>query len=194
MKKSTTFIFIGLGIFLLQAAAAQQGTRTVFLVRHAEATSSAPDASLTPAGQKRAECLAAMFKDAGIKKIFVTDMARTQQTAAPLAQALQITPTIVPAKDPSSMIKDILFNAGGTTLVVGHSDTLGFILARMRAGTVSQIPPTEYDRMYVTTLVEGSATQAIMLHYCGPSTAAGSMTPHPSPKPAAKKATPATKK
>jgi broad specificity phosphatase PhoE len=192
MKLSARFLL--LSVLLSQMAAAQQATRTVFLVRHAEATSSAPDAALTPAGEKRAECLATMLKDSGINQIFVTDMARTQQTASPLAKALHITPTIVPAKDPNGMIRDVLFNAGGTTLVVGHSDTLGFILARMRAGTVSPIQPNEFDRLYITTLVEGNATQAVLLRYCGSAPAAGGTAPHPAASPATKKATPTTKK
>src|SRR6476619_8290466 len=77
-------------LLLCQLAAAQQNVRTVFLVRHAEKASAAADAPLSPEGEKRAECLASTLKDAGIKQTYVTDVMRTQQTAAPLAKALKI--------------------------------------------------------------------------------------------------------
>jgi len=175
-------------LLISQFAAAQQGTRTIFLVRHAEKTSAAPDAVLTPAGEKRAQCLASTLKEAGIKQIFVTEAKRTQQTAAPLAAALKIAPTVVAGKDPNALIRDLLYSGGGNILVVGHSDTLPFVLARIKAGTVAPIADNEYDRMFITTVIEGSATQASTLHYCEGNPAAA-----PAAKPATKKA-PATKK
>jgi 2,3-bisphosphoglycerate-dependent phosphoglycerate mutase len=163
MKLLTRFF---LPILLLsQFAIAQQGTRTIFLVRHAETTSVASD-SLSAAGERRAACLAKTLKEAGIKQIFVSDAKRTQQTAAPLAKALGVTPTVVPGNDPNALIRDVLFSASGNSLVVGLGDTLPFLLARMRAGTVSPIEANEYDRMFATTVVEGSATRAIVLRYC----------------------------
>ncbi|HET9184269.1 MAG TPA: phosphoglycerate mutase family protein [Candidatus Angelobacter sp.] len=153
-------------LLLSQLALAQQGTRIVYLVRHAEAASSAPDAALTAAGQKRAECLARTFKDAGIKQIFVSDARRTQETAAPLAKELKITPTVVPAKDPNTLIRDLLYSGGGNILVVSHSDTLPFIIARMHAGTIGPIGQDEYDRLFVTTVIESGTTKVSTLRYC----------------------------
>jgi broad specificity phosphatase PhoE len=173
------------------ALAQRQETRTVFLVRHAEKASAAPDAGLSPAGQKRADCLARMMKEAGIKQIYVTDTKRTQETAAPLATALKITPTIIAAKDPNTLIRDLLYAGGGNILVVGHSDTLPFVLARLKAGTVPPIADNEYDRMFVTTVIEGAATQASTLRYCECSGAPTAAAP-PSTKTGKK--TPATKK
>ena len=85
-------------LLLCQLAVAQQNVRTVFLVRHAEKASAAADAPLSAEGEKRAQCLATTLKDAGIKQIYVTDVLRTQQTAAPLASALKIKPTILPPR------------------------------------------------------------------------------------------------
>lgn len=175
-------------LLLSQLALAQQETRIVYLVRHAEAASSAPDAALTAAGQKRAECLARTFKDAGIKQIFVSDAKRTQETAAALAKELKITPTIVPAKDPNTLIRDLLYSGGGNILVVSHSDRLPFIIARMNAGSVPPIGADEYDRLFVTTVIESGATHVSTLRYCDCGVAPAAA-PHHAPTKSRKKGT-----
>jgi phosphohistidine phosphatase SixA len=177
MRFLTRVIFPAL--LLSQLALAQQETRIVYLVRHAEAASTAPDAALTPAGQKRAECLAKTFKEAGIKQIYVSDAKRTQETAAPLAKELKLTPTIIPASDPNKLIQSLLYSGGGNILVVGHSNTLPFVLARMKAGTVTPIGENEYDRLFVTTVIESGVTQASMLRYCDCGVAPAPTTTHP---------------
>jgi phosphohistidine phosphatase SixA len=173
-------------LLLCQLAAAQQNVRTVFLVRHAEKASAAPDAPLSSEGEKRAECLAATLKDAGIKQIYVTDVMRTQQTAAPLAKALKIKPTILPAKDPNALIKNLVYTGGGNILVVGHSDTVPFVIARLHGGTVAPIGENEYDRMFVMTIAEAAGMPASTLHYCsaGAPAKATSAPAHPSKTPA----------
>ena len=173
-------------LLLCQLAAAQQNVRTVFLVRHAEKASATGDAPLSPEGQKRAECLAVTLKDAGIKQIYVTDTMRTQQTAAPLAKALKITPKILPAKDPNALIKDLVYVGGGNILVVGHSDTVPFVIARMQGGTVPPIGENEYDRLFVMTIAEAAGMPAATLHYCSAGTA-----PKATPTPAHPTKTPA---
>jgi phosphohistidine phosphatase SixA len=176
-------------LLLCQLAAAQQNVRTIFLVRHAEKASTAADAPLSPEGEKRAECLAGMLKDAGIKQIYVTDVTRTQQTAAPLAKALKIKPTILPAKDPNALIKNLAYTGGGNILVVGHSDTVPFVIARLQGGTVAPIGENEYDRMFVMTVVEAAGMPVATLHYCSAgSTAKTAPTPaHPAKTPVKKK-------
>jgi len=173
-------------LLLCQLAAAQQNVRTVFLVRHTEKTSAQGDAPLSPEGEKRADCLAGMLKDAGIKQIYVTDAKRTQQTAVPLAKALKITPKILPAKDPNALIKDLVYTGGGNILVVGHSDTVPFVIARMQGGTVPPIGENEYDRMFVMTIAEAAGMPAATLHYCSAGSPAKAAPAHPA-KPAAKK-------
>ncbi len=176
-------------LLVCQLAAAQQNVRTVFLVRHAEKASAAADAPLSPEGEKRAECLASTLKDAGIKQIYVTDVMRTQQTAAPLAKALKIKPTILPAKDPNALIKNLVYTGGGNILVVGHSDTVPFVIARLQGGTVAPIGENEYDRMFVMTVAEAAGMPAATLHYCGAGTPAKTTaTPaHPAKKAPTKK-------
>jgi phosphohistidine phosphatase SixA len=173
-------------LLFCQLAAAQQNVRTIFLVRHAEKASTAADALLSPDGQKRADCLAVMLKDAGIKQIYVTDVTRTQQTAAPLAKALKIKPTILPAKDSNALIKNLVYTGGGNILMVGHSDTVPFVVARLQGGTVAPIGENEYDRMFVMTIAEAAGMPAVTLHYCsaGTSPKAAPTPSHPAKTPA----------
>lgn len=168
----------------------QQPTTTIVLVRHAEKTSNAPDALLSPQGQQRAECLAHVLKDAGIKRIYVSDVKRTQQTAEPLAKALGIKPVVVPAKDTNTLVKDVFYGAGGNALVVGHGDTLPLVIQRVQAGTIPPIGENEYDGLYVLTVLEGSSTPVLKLHYCAASPASAAlanMAPGKSATPAKKK-------
>jgi phosphohistidine phosphatase SixA len=179
-----------LAIFLFcNLATAQQSVRTIYLVRHAEKTSSEADATLSPAGIKRAECLANTLKDAGVKQIYVTEAKRTQQTAAPLAKQLKITPKIMKADDPGNLVRDLFYAGSGNTLVVGHSNTLPIVIARIKAGTITPFGDNEYDRLFLITTMEGSSTPVVTLHYCesSGSATAPDATQHMA-KPAAKKA------
>jgi phosphohistidine phosphatase SixA len=161
------FMRIFLVLFLFcQLAVTQQSVRTVFMVRHAEKTTGSADPGLSATGLKRADCLANTLKDAGIKNIYVTEAKRTQQTAEPLAKRLKVTPTVMKAEDSANLVRNLLYAGNGNTLVVGHSDTLPVIVARMKVGTVSPIGEAEYDRLIMFTSMEGSVTPIVTIHYC----------------------------
>jgi broad specificity phosphatase PhoE len=151
---------------------AQQAAHNIFLVRHAEATGTDTNSTLTPAGEQRAQCLARTLADAGIKQIFVSEAKRTQQTAAPLAKQLKLTPSTVAANDVSTLVRNLLYGTSGNVLVVGHSNTVPVIIQRLQAGNVAPIPENEFDRIFVITVVEGSGTPAASLRYCPDATAA----------------------
>lgn len=176
-------IFIVVLLFC-NLAAAQQSVSTVFLVRHAEKSAGSTDPSLSPAGLKRADCLANTLKDAGIKNIYVTEAKRTQQTADPLAKRLKVKATIMKAEDSANLVRNLLYMGHGNTLVVGHSDTLPVIAARMKAGTVAPIGENEYDRLIIVTTLEGSVTPLVTIHYCESSGAPGPPAAMAKPTPA----------
>lgn len=129
-----------------------------------------------------------MLKDAGIKQIYATEVTRTQQTAAPLAKALKIKPTILPAKDSNALIKNLVYAGGGNILVVGHSDTIPFVVGRIQGASAQPMAENEYDRMYVLTVAEAAGMPAVTLHYCSAgSPAKAAPTPAHPAKPAVKK-------
>ena len=64
-------------------------TTTVILVRHAEKMPEpVDDPDLSAMGAYRAKALAGWLRDAGIEHIYVSQFKRTQQTAAPVAKAI----------------------------------------------------------------------------------------------------------
>ena len=136
---------------------------TIFLIRHAEKISSAKDALLSPAGEKRAECLANMLKDANIQTIYATEVRRTQQTAEPLAKKLNLQVTVVSNHDQDKLIQ-MLRKQRGNALVVGHSDTTPQIIEKLGGGKLT-IGDNEFDAMLVVTL-HGKTAQVTELHYC----------------------------
>ena len=136
----------------------------VILSRHAEKASSPPkDPGLSNAGEQRANLLASMLADAGVDEIFVTEYARTQQTAAPLAARDHLKPVVVPANDTGALIKTIRELKSGVVLVVGHSNTVPAVIAGLGGPTV-EIPETQYDNLFVLT-VGASHSSLLRLHY-----------------------------
>lgn len=183
-----------IALLLGQTAIAQQQqpSTTVILVRHAEKASNqtTPDVPLSAQGQQRAECLAHVLKDSGIKRIYVSDTKRTQQTADPLAKALGIKPVIVPANDTNTLVRDVFYGTGGNALVVGHSNTLPLIIQRVQAGQIPPIGDNEFDGIYILTVLEGSSTPVVKLRYCAASPASSApanMNPQKTATPAKKK-------
>jgi len=157
-------------LMLLSVAHAHaQGVRTIFLVRHADKISDAPDSPLSEAGHRRAECLAKMLGDADIQQIYTSDLQRTQQTAAPLAQRRKLKPVAIPLAKPDDLIKAIESEKSVNVLVVWHGGTLPRILLALGAPEVPPIAEAEYDRFFILTLgpnKEHSALSFTVLRYC----------------------------
>jgi broad specificity phosphatase PhoE len=135
-------------------------TTTIVVIRHAEKQIGAiSDAPLSPPGEQRAERLAQMFGDAAtfgrVRKIYVTDTRRTQQTAAELAQRLGLKPEVVDAKlDAATLARRALReNRGGLALIVGHSNTVPDIVKTLSGA--QNVPPMgdeEFDTVYVISV------------------------------------------
>jgi broad specificity phosphatase PhoE len=162
VRSLAAFLFLALAV----PAAAQQ---TVFVVRHAERADSAPgakpmmatDPDLSDAGHARAASLAAMLADAKIVAIFTTEFKRTQQTAAPLAKALGLTPKAMKADAEAELVKAIAA-VKGNVLVVGHSNTVPSIVKRLGVATPVTVEDAEFDNLFI---VSGTPPSVLHLHY-----------------------------
>ena len=135
---------------------------TVFIVRHAEKANDSKDAELSETGRARAETLANMLRDSKISAIYTTEFKRTQQTAAPLAKALGLTVTTLPAENQAALVAKLRASTGNS-LVVGHGNTIPDIIKALGITEPVNIPDGDYDNLFVVVL--GEKPYLIRLHY-----------------------------
>jgi broad specificity phosphatase PhoE len=154
------FIFGCLLLSVLVAAATAQST--ILIVRHAEKADSSNDSDLSETGRARAEALAKMLKDKNIAAIYTTEFKRTQQTAGPLAKALGITVTPLPAKDNAALVAK-LRTLKGNALVVGHGNTIPDLIKALGISEPINIGENDYDNLFEIVLEE--KPKLIRLHY-----------------------------
>jgi phosphohistidine phosphatase SixA len=155
--------------FTIAYGAHAQNVRTIFFVRHADKVSDETDAPLSDAGLRRAQCLANTLADARIEQIFTSDLQRTQQTAAPLAEKMHLKPVAIPLSQVEKLIEAIRTGEAANVLVVWHDQTLPRILRALGAPEITPIAHTEYDRFFILTLAAGknhSQPRLTTLRYC----------------------------
>ena len=153
----------GLCCFLVGLAISSAFSQsTVFIVRHAEKANDSKDAELSEAGRARAEALANMLRDSKNSAIYTTEFKRTQQTAAPLAKALGLTVTMLPAENQAALVAKLRASAANS-LVVGHGNTIPDIIKALGITEPVHIPDSDYDNLFVVVL--GEKPSLIRLHY-----------------------------
>jgi broad specificity phosphatase PhoE len=173
MNRKTLYRWLALTIVVLAVSAPAFSQVTVIFTRHAEKGATPPkDPTLTEAGKQRAQALASMLADSGVEAIYTTELQRTQQTAAPLAARVNITPTILPAKDTAALGNAIRARKSGVVVVVGHSNTIPDIISAL-GGPKVDIDDSQYDNLFVLT-VGPTQSSLLRLHY-------GDSMPSPSP-------------
>ena len=168
-------ICTGIAIFCLSvtlmftSGAHAQSMRTIFFVRHADKLSEDTDAPLSEAGRLRAKCLANTLEDSRIEQIFTSDLQRTQQTAAPLAEKLRLKPVAIPINRPDELIQAIRSSRAANMLVIWHDATLPKVMLALGAPAITPIAHTEYDRFFILSLPGGkihSRAGFTELRYC----------------------------
>jgi broad specificity phosphatase PhoE len=166
MKGLWKYIILLAGISVFASA---QDNGVLFLVRHAERDAAGGDAALlNQVGEQRAQCLARTLELAGITKIYVTDIKRTQQTAAPLAAELHLHPTVVPHDNVNQLVKDLESAGNAKILVVAHADTLPKILEQLGGRALPPSKPNEqnYDYLLIIPMRDGKAQSLSVVRYC----------------------------
>ena len=165
-----TAIAIGLAWFF-----ESQATTTMIFVRHAEkAASPADDPGLSPAGQQRVAELTRQLVDAdvvaGVDAVYSTPFRRTQETAKPIADALDLPVNTYDAEDVEPILEHILKqHKGKIILVVAHSNTLPVLIANL--GASKKVPPIaedEYDNIYIISIPWFGKTKTIRLRFGEP--------------------------
>ncbi len=165
-----TAIAVGLAWFF-----ESQATTTIIFVRHAEKDATvAEDPPLSNAGRRRVRELTRQLADAdvvaGVNAIYSTPFRRTQQTARPLADRLDLPINTYDAADTEDVLETILkLHKGEIVLVVGHSNTVPVLIANL--GASKRVPPireNEYDNIYIISIPWFGKTKTIRLRYGEP--------------------------
>ncbi len=101
-----------------------------YVMRHLHATPGTSDPELTEEGQRQSRLLPGFFELDKPAAIYVSNTRRAQQTAAPLAQSLGLTPKLYdPANTPGLVLA--VQAEQGSILIVGHSNTVPDIVAAL---------------------------------------------------------------
>src|SRR3954452_3708541 len=109
---------------LLLAGAKKSDTTTILIVRHAEKQVNAgDDPHLSEAGLARAEALAVVPEHANVGAVYVTQVQRTKERAAPLVAKHHDMPVVaLPVAKAEEyrklIVKDILARQSGKTVLV----------------------------------------------------------------------------
>lgn len=153
-----------------------QATTTIIFVRHAEKVAQYPesDPELSEAGIRRVNELTRQLVDAdvvaGIDAVYATPFKRTQDTARPIADALDLPVNTYDAADTELVLEQILKDhKGKIILIVGHSNTLPVLIANL--GASKNVPPIaedEYDNIYIVSIPWFGKTKTIRLRFGEP--------------------------
>lgn len=160
------FLLTALAFWLLIAPPVAAAQEAVFVVRHADRADTSADSLLSAVGHTRAMRLGVILKGAGITQIYTTNLRRTVQTAAPLAAALELTPTEVPSSDLDALFTKLHAAAPhDRVLVVGHLNTVPEILHRLGVTAPVTIGETEFDNLFIVIPQEGAAPLVVHVRY-----------------------------
>lgn len=168
MKPHITIVVLAIAAAVLLAVGTIlfRTPHAIVLVRHAERADSSRDTALSTAGQARATRLADALDKLGVRTIYVTEYKRTQQTAQPLAERLGLTPVVVAANNPASLLRKLKRGHNrDTALVVGHSDTLPALIKQLGVKEPVEIPPGEFNHLYIVVTHRFGAPTLLRLSY-----------------------------
>jgi broad specificity phosphatase PhoE len=152
-----TIIALAAGYFL-----GERQSTTVIFVRHADtdAGMAGPDDNppLNARGRARAELLADFLQKVdvtgGVNAVYASDKRRTQETAAPLAQRLNIRVEIDDHLDTKGFMDRMKRHHGGEiVLIVSHSNTIQPLIDELHGSkNLKPFAPDEFNRIYIVTI------------------------------------------
>jgi broad specificity phosphatase PhoE len=160
----------------------------IVLVRHAEKSSDTKDPDLTPAGVARADALRDALAQYSLQGIFVSEFQRTMQTALPIAKVNHLTPTVVAIQGDKLAQATATAAAlrgmapGSAALVVGHSNTIGLLIAAIGGPAVPALCDDEHATLFVLELSNLLPPRLLQAKYGAPDPA-GALACHDEPLP-----------
>jgi phosphohistidine phosphatase SixA len=162
---------------LLAPGLAAADPSIIYLVRHGEKAADGKDPKLTMQkmaadgkdpeltmqGKARAGNIAAILRSSGITHIYSSATQRTRQTAQPLASALGVEVQVYDPAQGAKLVGQVKA-AGGTALVVGHSNTVPELVRLFGGKPGADIADEEFDRLYQLIVAKDGSVTTVLLH------------------------------
>ena len=147
------------------------GTTVVLLVRPAEKDpGTIADPPISPEGEERAQHLARMFGQAGdgagLDAIYVSEDRRAQQTAAPLAERLHLTPVIFGgAAAPAVADRLLREHAGGGILVIASGAAFPQMLHALSGAELSLGAADAGESLYIVSVPSVGRARVVRVRF-----------------------------
>lgn len=166
MARARLFALTAAALFWAAAAPPADAQQAVFLVRHAEKADDSDDPPLSNKGRLRAESLASLLSNAGVRAICVTQYRRTGLTAAPLASRLGVAPASLHSDAIDELVERLRTrHASDVVLYVGHSGSIPRILKAYGHAAPVEIGHDEYDGLWVLVPRPGQPPSVVRLKF-----------------------------
>lgn len=146
--------------------AAQSGTTTIILVRHAEKQTVVSgdemmkaDPPLSREGKARAMRLIEALKGFTPTDIFATNYKRTMNTVAPLADVNQLPVQQYDPRNQQAFAEKLKAAAGKTIVVAGHSNTIPRLVNLLLGEEkFADLDDSVYSKIFIVRITDGTAT------------------------------------
>ena len=166
IRRFSLILLVALALSLWSSPAEAQAA-TIILARHAEKAAPTGDPGLTAIGEQRARDLATALADVTLAAIITTQYRRTQLTAAPAALAAKLEPLVIQATGGITATAAVVqaldaLPAGSTALVVGHSNTLGAIIAALGGPSVAELCDSEHSTLLIVLRPQGDGKVSLV--------------------------------
>jgi phosphohistidine phosphatase SixA len=128
------------------------------------------DPPISAEGEQRAQRLAQLFAAPSglgrLEALYVSSERRAQETAAPLADLLHLTPSVYPAADASATAAGLLHgHEGRAVLVIGGGAAVQQFLRQLAGASSPAGTASEPDLLYIVSVPSFGRPQVLRLKY-----------------------------
>ncbi len=173
-RRAASVVVFAFTTLLLAWFLESRATTTIIFVRHADTDTTMAeggDPPLNARGKARAELLADFLQDvdvvAGVDAIYASEFKRTQQTAAPLAQRLNLEIEIADPYDVVGFTQSLLKkHKGEIVLVVSHGDAIAPLIEELHGSKkLPEMGKDDFDNLYIVSSPWFGRVKTLRMHY-----------------------------
>lgn len=144
------FLFLFSLWFLCAPGLSVQAQEAIYIIRHAEKELTGEDPKLTDIGRKRAAAWAEMLMHAKLDVAITSDARRTRETGEIIAKTLGLPKKEIPKQDVTGLVDLLQFDhEEDSVLVVGHTETIPNILAKLGVVDVVEISKDDFANLFI---------------------------------------------